>query len=981
MFVDARVEDYQSIVANVAINIEVHILNSEEDGIAQMAKILRGRQNLDSIQIISHGSSGSLSLGSTVLNDDNLAHHKNTLENIGASLSESGDILLYGCNVAKGDQGLHFINKLAEYTHADIAASDDLTGSEVLGGDWVLEKSTGLVETLKMSAPLRYQATLALKEGTWKDDVYIISKEDGRDEINNYNSANNVDTVKFVDMIPSDIKSIYHDPENSISLVINYGANSQLKVNNYFGGNNFEIDQFEFSDGTVWKKLDINKEIIEKFPIESRALYGTSLWDQIGKAKELTYSFTQSATGGEVGFKQYTGAQQSAVKLALSRYSDISGLSFKEVHDSNSVDLRFFRDDLTSAGRNANVAGYAYSPAHGDVHIRESYTDFSVGTKGFNILLHEIGHALGLKHSFKSLNENPAVLFGSQDTNQYTVMSYNAYEGVGKSYTNIEGTNKYSVSFLNLTTPMLYDVQAIQYLYGKNITLSNNDIYRFSTDTTEFKTIWDAGGNDTFDLSDHSVDAAINLTAGRFSSIGDARYFDNGIKLKPAINNIAIAYGVEIENAIGGKGNDFIIGNDLENKLTGGSGNDLLDGGKGNDTAIYKGNLTDYKIEKRNSGLKITSNSANNEGIDSLRNIEKLQFSDQTVDAITLSAITDQLNTAESVSGFETSRSASALNPALKETLIKDIRSLFTGKSDNAVKYAESFIDNLPNLPLKIAHEDITFPQKIANDFVVDGSNQDGVKVFTIDTKALFKTKELELKEVAFAVIKGDTTVKADSEDNVLFFDGSNVKQKIFTAAGNDTTELEAGKHLLNGGEGVDKLKLSGAMDDYKLVQEFAKITLTNKINPNDVKTLVNLEAIEFSDQTITIEYDAAINAVAGTYTQILGRQAATVGIKFWTDGIANKGLSLGGMALAIMTSKEQQQKLGFDITQADANTQVEQFYKSFLHRDSETEGQAFWEKNLSDGTLNLEDLATSIIQTPEMESHYLSPAQWDFLN
>ncbi|MCK5924764.1 MAG: M10 family metallopeptidase C-terminal domain-containing protein, partial [Methylococcales bacterium] len=272
------------------------------------------------------------------------------------------------------------------------------------------------------------------------------------------------------------------------------------------------------------------------------------------------------------------------------------------------------------------------------MHIRESYTDFSVGTKGFNILLHEIGHALGLKHSFKSLNENPAVLFGSQDTNQYTVMSYNAYEGVGKSYTNIEGTNKYSVSFLNLTTPMLYDVQAIQYLYGKNITLSNNDIYRFSTDTTEFKTIWDAGGNDTFDLSDHSVDAAINLTAGRFSSIGDARYFDNGIKLKPAINNIAIAYGVEIENAIGGKGNDFIIGNDLENKLTGGSGNDLLDGGKGNDTAIYKGNLTDYKIEKRNSGLKITSNSANNEGIDSLRNIEKLQFSDQTVDAITLSA-------------------------------------------------------------------------------------------------------------------------------------------------------------------------------------------------------------------------------------------------------------------------------------------------------------------------------------------------------
>ena len=171
LFVDARVNDYQSLLVDLSADVEVHLLNAEEDGILQMDKVLAGRQNLDSIQIVSHGSSGVLSLGSTLLTGDNLTHYKNSLEKIGTSLSEKGDILLYGCNVAQSDKGLHFVNRLAEITKADVAASDDLTGSEVLGGDWELEQSTGLIESSMINIPLSYQATLALKEGTSGDDT------------------------------------------------------------------------------------------------------------------------------------------------------------------------------------------------------------------------------------------------------------------------------------------------------------------------------------------------------------------------------------------------------------------------------------------------------------------------------------------------------------------------------------------------------------------------------------------------------------------------------------------------------------------------------------------------------------------------------------------------------------------------------------------------------------------------------------------
>ncbi len=146
LFIDVNVDDKQTLIDNAAANVKVVELNNQTDVLTQIATALQGQTNLNAIHIISHGSEGELNFANGTLNSANLSTYATQLKKIGASLSKDGDILLYGCDVAKGDDGSAFINSLSKLTQADVAASNDLTGAASLGGDWVLENHTGAIE-------------------------------------------------------------------------------------------------------------------------------------------------------------------------------------------------------------------------------------------------------------------------------------------------------------------------------------------------------------------------------------------------------------------------------------------------------------------------------------------------------------------------------------------------------------------------------------------------------------------------------------------------------------------------------------------------------------------------------------------------------------------------------------------------------------------------------------------------------------------
>jgi hypothetical protein len=147
VFIENDIKAYRELVESVAPGTEVHVLDAATDGLAEIARVLEGRTRLAAVHIVSHGASGVLTLGTTRLDAGNIEAHGSELAAIKASLAPGGDLLLYGCNSGAGDAGAALLTALAQATGADIAASTNATGASRLGGDWVLERHVGTVET------------------------------------------------------------------------------------------------------------------------------------------------------------------------------------------------------------------------------------------------------------------------------------------------------------------------------------------------------------------------------------------------------------------------------------------------------------------------------------------------------------------------------------------------------------------------------------------------------------------------------------------------------------------------------------------------------------------------------------------------------------------------------------------------------------------------------------------------------------------
>jgi hypothetical protein len=167
-FIESDVPDLQTLLDGLG-GAEVHVIDSSQDGLQQIASILAGRSGIDALHIISHGASATLDLGALTLDSNGLAAHQAELSAIGQSLSADGDIMLYGCDVGASTAGKVFIDQLARATGADVAASTNLTGSAGLGGDWNLEISSGHIETNAVVDPAlaaHYHQVLAIASTT-----------------------------------------------------------------------------------------------------------------------------------------------------------------------------------------------------------------------------------------------------------------------------------------------------------------------------------------------------------------------------------------------------------------------------------------------------------------------------------------------------------------------------------------------------------------------------------------------------------------------------------------------------------------------------------------------------------------------------------------------------------------------------------------------------------------------------------------------
>lgn len=152
VFVADNLTDWKTLARGVPEGTQVVVLDSRGNGLQQMADWLATQPegSVDAVHLLSHGAAGQVQLGSLVLTADNLHTQANALAQIQRSLTEDGDWLLYGCDVAAGAQGVALVQGLALFSRADIAASIDRTGSAALGGNWTLEATRGSVDALSV---------------------------------------------------------------------------------------------------------------------------------------------------------------------------------------------------------------------------------------------------------------------------------------------------------------------------------------------------------------------------------------------------------------------------------------------------------------------------------------------------------------------------------------------------------------------------------------------------------------------------------------------------------------------------------------------------------------------------------------------------------------------------------------------------------------------------------------------------------------
>jgi serralysin len=335
--------------------------------------------------------------------------------------------------------------------------------------------------------------------------------------------------------------------------------------------------------------------------IDTVVVGASSKWGigMMGVGTTVTYSFMDSLPSyhdADSSFTVFNSTMEAAARSALDAWAAVANISFVEVSDAGAGgQIRF------GANYQSGSSGYAYYPSSseigGDVMIANNYSYNlapEAGNYGYLTLLHEIGHAIGLKHpgNYSSGSEGP-FLDGSIDNTDTTVMSY--YDG-SASYASGLGW---------------LDVLAVRYLYGTDTAGSIGNV-TWGEDTAEVFTgdsginyYLGNGGSDLFRLGagDDGVmagDGEDTLSGGAGDDLlygnvgtdlvlagdGDDTVFggQNGGATRTYGSGTTLAYREGSDTISGGAGSDMIYGNHGGDLLFGGTDADQVYGGQDSDT-------------------------------------------------------------------------------------------------------------------------------------------------------------------------------------------------------------------------------------------------------------------------------------------------------------------------------------------------------------------------------------------------------------
>lgn len=565
VFIDSAVDEYQTLVKGVASGAETIVLDPTLDGVAQITELLAERTDVVAVHIVSHGSPGCLYLGNTQLSLDTLECYAGQLQTWATPLTVS-PLLLYGCNVAAGDAGEEFLERLHQLTGANIAASAGRIGNAAKGGSWNLERRLGQIGTRSAFLPELMQAYPGVFEVSFSRTDFTVgtSPQDV--------AVGDVDGDGDLDLVTANFGS------NNVSVLLNNGQGSfsAAASSPFAAGPN--PDAVALGDFNEDGNLDLVTANIGQFS------QGNTVSVLLGNGNGSFGSATDFTVG------------TSPSSVAVADFNRDNNLDFAVGSFNGTVSVLFgngtgsfpVTSDFTT-----NVSGFSISV--GDFN-NDNNPDIVTGGRGDGIVSLLLGN--GTTSFQPPILIQTEVVFPAPDA----VGDFNGDGNQDLVVGNNSGSFEDEIAVLlgngdgSFGSPSKFTTGSFSSVAVGDFDSDGNLDIAAASSIDDSVTVLSGDGNGGFaEAGQFNVESGpTSIVVGDFNSdgkpdIATANQDSNNVSVllnttEPPPPGVTLVGTPNNDTLTGGEGNDTISGFNSQDILQGLAGDDLLDGGDGDDT-------------------------------------------------------------------------------------------------------------------------------------------------------------------------------------------------------------------------------------------------------------------------------------------------------------------------------------------------------------------------------------------------------------